>query len=159
VRGQPKTPNGVMSEARDKADSILERLADIRDAAQAALAREQYKYVKLVGVVPAGQSLIDLSATPLVGAYWMVERIVVSGDGGAPSAVLIYLGEAGIPQNLVDGVGLNAIAPLSGNGFLDPGDRIYVPPGVPLIVRFIGQTPGRECTVNLRVKEMTIGNE
>lgn len=142
----------ALSRAEGYADSIIERLDEVVKHTRAEQLREQYKYVPLSAIVTAGTS-IDLITSPAPGAYWEVQRYVITCK--IPGTELyVYLNDTQ-PQFLVDVVASMG----AGNSFaVTPGDPlIYVPPASRLIFRFNGVTVGDLCVVNLRVKESIIG--
>lgn len=123
----------------------LERLAAAADLYERDREREQLRYVQLAGRVPAGGTVLELAAEVPAGSFWIIERVVTTC--GAGDFALFLDGTDAI--NLID--------------YVDPADHeareavLHAPERSKLTARFAGQMAGDACTVNLRVRELAVG--
>ncbi len=96
-----------------------------------------------------GSGIVDALIGPVpTDQVWLVERIAVTSDSGAPTIASVYTGAVD-SANLVDRTA-------SGNADIaDEVQPIFVAGGQLLIVRWVGMTAGARGTVRLQYQPGT----
>lgn len=130
----------------DSLDRLGELVSEAVDRAEREREREQLRYVELAVMVAAGDTDAQAEVEVPAGAYWLIERVATTCTPGGDLAV--YLDNRD-PRKLID------YDPDPSINARDP--KLHAGEGRRLLFHFYNVAAGDLCTVNLRVRQLAVG--